>query len=98
MTRASGRGSEVAAAWDQEVERRRGRPLSRAAGPAARLYRWVTWLLRSPGKVCSLSELREPPGGGGGGEEEEKAGQRGGGRSPVREEDRSRGEEEEEEA
>lgn len=25
------------------------------------LYLWVTWLLRRPGKVCSVSVLNEPP-------------------------------------
>lgn len=31
--------------------------------PWLRLYLWVTWLLRRPGNVCSVSELSEPPGG-----------------------------------
>ena len=32
------------------------------SSPRLCLYLWVTWLLRRPGNVCSVSVLNEPPG------------------------------------
>lgn len=31
------------------------------SSPMLSLYLWVTWLLRRPGNVCSVSMLNEPP-------------------------------------